>query len=322
GRRGLLRGNLAAERLAGRPRGGRSGGDAHGGRQLAAPALLVLPPCRRRAEPGGPDGAWHGADGGGGRLRAGPKGFASQGMELGLSPEPASRGRLRAGPRPGQFPAVLQSARRLVESRVPPMTTNQDVFIGSDSGATTSKTGGVWADGSMVSMKLLQSATNAQLGTSAVIKGWVEGVAGFLAQNRLSWRQVRGVGLAIPGPYLRYGVLGRAANLPASFDGWNFHEDYSRALAQAAGRSIPPSVGNDGRFGGVAEAKLVRAGKKASVLLLAPGSGLGCAFIDANGLPLDGETLSGMEAAHMPAPLHMLGMKEPFPCGCGRTWGC
>jgi glucokinase len=71
----------------------------------------------------------------------------------------------------------------------------------------------------------------------------------------------------------------------------------------------------------VAEAKLVRAGKKASVLMLAPGSGLGCAYIDANGLPLDGETLAGMEAAHMAAPLQLLGMR-PFPCGCGRTWGC
>ena len=55
--------------------------------------------------------------------------------------------------------------------------------------------------------------------------------------------------------------------------------------------------------------------------MLAPGSGLGCAFIDHNGLPLDGETLAGMEAAHMPAPLHLLGMRS-LPCGCGRTWGC
>ncbi len=201
------------------------------------------------------------------------------------------------------------------------MTSQKHVFIGSDSGATTSKTGGVWADGSMVSMKLLQSSTNAQAGTEAVVKGWVEGVAGFLAENNLTWGQVRGVGLAIPGPYRRYGVLGRAANLPASFDGWNFHADYSRALEAAAGRKIPLVVGNDGKFGGVAEAKLVRAGKKASVLMLAPGSGLGCAYIDPNGLPLDGETLAGMEAAHMPAPLHLLGMK-PLPCGCGRTWGC
>lgn len=201
------------------------------------------------------------------------------------------------------------------------MTSSKDVFIGTDSGATTSKTGGVWSDGSMISMKLQQSSTNSQQGTAAVIKGWVQGVEGFLAQHGLAWAQVRGVGLAIPGPYLRYGVLAKSANLPASFEGWNFHEEYGRALAQAAGREIPLVVGNDGKFGGVAEAKLVRAGKKASVLMFAPGSGLGAAFIDANGLPLEGETLSGMEAAHMPAPLHLLGMR-PFPCGCGRTWGC
>ena len=41
----------------------------------------------------------------------------------------------------------------------------------------------------------------------------------------------------------------------------------------------------------------------------------------ANGLPLDGDTISGMEAAHMPAPLHLLDAK-PYTCGCGRTWGC
>jgi predicted NBD/HSP70 family sugar kinase len=173
----------------------------------------------------------------------------------------------------------------------------------------------------MVSMKLLQSSTNSQAGTEAVVKGWVKGVVDFLEQNSLAWSQVRGVGLAIPGPYQRYGVLGRTANLPAAFDGWNFHEDYSRALSAAAGRAVPLVVGNDGKFGGVAEAKLVRAGKKSSVLMLAPGSGLGAAYIDQNGLPLDGETLAGMEAAHMPAPLQLLGMR-PLPCGCGRTWGC
>jgi glucokinase len=55
--------------------------------------------------------------------------------------------------------------------------------------------------------------------------------------------------------------------------------------------------------------------------MLAPGSGLGTAYIDHHGLPLDGDTLAGMEAGHMPAPLHLLGAR-PYPCGCGRTWGC
>jgi len=72
---------------------------------------------------------------------------------------------------------------------------------------------------------------------------------------------------------------------------------------------------------GVAEAQHVRGNSNRSVLMLAPGSGLGVAFIDQQGLPLDGDTLAGAEGGHMPAPLQMLGSK-PYPCGCGRDWGC
>ncbi|MFT3782440.1 MAG: ROK family protein [Nibricoccus sp.] len=200
---------------------------------------------------------------------------------------------------------------------------SKDVFIGTDSGATTSKTGGIWAkDGSIVSHKLLQTSTKSQDGREAVVKGWIQGANEFLTENQLTWAHVKGVGLAIPGPYKSYGVLDHSANLPASFEGWDFHADYSRALSAAAGRSIPLVVGNDGNLGGVGEACLVRGGRKASVLMLAPGSGLGTAYIDQNGMPLDGDTLAGMEAGHMPAPLHLLGGVRPYKCGCGRDWGC
>lgn len=201
-------------------------------------------------------------------------------------------------------------------------TTLPHVYLGTDSGATTSKTGGVWGDGSPVSLKLRQSSTNSQLGTRAVVQGWIEGVEGFLQDNKLTWEQVRGVGLALPGPYLRYGVLDRSANLPASFAGWDFYADYSAALASRAGRPIPLVCGNDGNYGGVGEAARVRGTRRAAVLMLAPGSGLGAAYIDPDGLPLDGDTLAGMEAGHMPAPLHLLGGIRPFSCGCGRDWGC
>jgi predicted NBD/HSP70 family sugar kinase len=196
------------------------------------------------------------------------------------------------------------------------------IYLGTDSGATTSKTGGVWADGTIISTKLRQSSTNSQAGTPAVIKGWVDGVLGFLADNQLKWDQVLGVGLAIPGPYESYGVLGRAANLPKSFEHWNFHADYEAALAAAAGRHVPLVVGNDGNYGGVGEAQRVRGNSRATVLMLAPGSGLGVAYVDANGLPLDGDTLNGMEGGHMPAALHLLGGIKALKCGCGRDWGC
>jgi glucokinase len=201
------------------------------------------------------------------------------------------------------------------------MSDRRQVFIGTDCGATMSKFGGVWDDGTTISTKLLQRPTRSAEGTHAVVAGWISGVDEYLANNDLAWNQVSSVGLAIPGPYLRYGVLGHSANMPPSFEGWDFYSAYGQALAQKAGRAVPLVVGNDGAFGGVGEAQRVRGTSGATVLMLAPGSGLGSAYIDAAGLPLQGDTLAGMETAHMPAPLHLLDAK-PYPCGCGRTWGC
>ncbi len=197
------------------------------------------------------------------------------------------------------------------------------IFIGTNSGATTTKFSAVRENGEAVSTKLLQRPTNSENGRAAVIGGWIAGISEFLAQNHLQWSQVHGVGLAIPGPYERYGVFGKSPNLPASFCGWDVHADYSAALAKQLGSPVPLVVGNDGNYGGVAEAQIARGKTRASVAMLMPGSGLGAAFVGADGLSLDGDTLAGMEAGHMPAPLQLLGVTgKPFPCGCGRDWGC
>jgi glucokinase len=201
------------------------------------------------------------------------------------------------------------------------MSAGRPVYVGTDGGATTSKVGGVWEDGTTISTRLLQRPTNALHGPGAVVRGWVEAIADYLGQNGLTWEQVQGVGLAIPGPYQRYGVLDHSANLPDSFTGFDIHTAFGNALTERAGRAVPLVVGNDGNLGGVAEAQRVRGGGTGTVVMLAPGSGLGAAYIDRHGLPLDGDTLAGMEAGHMPAPLHLLGAR-PYPCGCGRTWGC
>jgi glucokinase len=201
---------------------------------------------------------------------------------------------------------------------------SEKIFIGTDSGATTTKFSAVRENGEAVSTKVLQRSTDSEKGRAAVIAAWIAGVGDFLAQNNLQWSQVAGVGLAIPGPYESYGVFGRSPNLPASFCGWDVHADYSAALQRQIGRHVPLAVGNDGNYGGVAEAQIARGKTRASVAMLMPGSGLGAAFVGADGLSLDGDTLAGMEAGHMPVPLHLLGRggSKPFPCGCGRDWGC
>jgi glucokinase len=195
------------------------------------------------------------------------------------------------------------------------------VFIGTDCGATTSKIVALYEDGTPVSMELLQRKTRADEGRTGIIKGWIDAVEEYLAEHKLSWSQVAAAGLATPGPYQRYGVLDKSANLPASFEGFDVLTAYTEAMSAKAGRPIHCVMGNDGNFGGVAEAAKVRGDTKASVVLLAPGSGLGCAYVDGNGMPLDGDSFAGMEAGHMPAPIQEMGV-PPLPCGCGRTWGC
>src|SRR5687768_12567105 len=196
------------------------------------------------------------------------------------------------------------------------------IYIGTDGGATTSKVGGVWSDGSIISTKLLQSSTNSASGPGTVVRSWVKAIDAYLSKNGLTWEQVGGVGLAVPGPFQRYGVFDHSANLPDSFTGYDVYNSYFQALSDRAARPIPLIVANDGNMGGVAEAKHARGNSTATVLMLAPGSGLGCAFIDSTGLALEGDTLAGMEGAHMPAPLHLLGNAKPHVCGCTRTWGC
>lgn len=201
------------------------------------------------------------------------------------------------------------------------MSATKPVFLGTDGGATTSKVGAVWADGTIVSTRLVQQATRAADGPAAVIAGWVEAIDRCLADNHLDWPDLGGVGLSIPGPFQRPGVFDKSPNLPESFIGFDVGTAYREALSARAGRPIAVTVGNDGNFGGVAEASRVRGDSRATTMMLAPGSGLGCAYIDGRGLPLEGDTLAGMEAGHLPAPLHLLGAK-PYPCGCGRDWGC
>lgn len=112
------------------------------------------------------------------------------------------------------------------------MSADRKVFIGTDGGATTSKVGGVWDDGTTVSIKVLQASTNAQLGPDAVVREWADAVTRYLEQNGLTWKQVQGVGLSIPGPYQRYGVFDRSANLPESFTGFDVYTAYIKELSQ------------------------------------------------------------------------------------------
>ncbi len=198
---------------------------------------------------------------------------------------------------------------------------SDSLFLGIDSGATTSKIAAVREDGSVFPSDLLQRPTGSEGGPEGVIKAWIGAIGEYMAEHQIEWSQIAGVGLAVPGPRRSYGVLDSGPNLPDSFNGWNVEKDLIAALTQASGRMLPLALGNDGNMGGVAEAHNAVGDEKAGVVMLAPGSGLGGAYIGPTGMCLDGDNLAGMEVGHMAAPLHLLDA-PPLTCGCGRKWGC
>ncbi|MDP0496065.1 MAG: ROK family protein [Verrucomicrobiota bacterium JB024] len=195
------------------------------------------------------------------------------------------------------------------------------VYLGIDCGATTSKIGGVDARGAIISTTLRQRPTRGEDGPVAIIEGWMEGADAFLRDEGLSWDDVGGVGLAIPGPYQDYGILGPQPNLPRSLDGWHFLDDLTASVAKAARREITVVTANDGQLAGLGEAKRVQAITPGGVLMLVPGSGLGCSYVHADGTLLEGDHRAAAILCHMPAPHVKLGL-PPFQCGCGRDWGC
>jgi glucokinase len=197
----------------------------------------------------------------------------------------------------------------------------ESIYLGVDCGATTSKVGAVDGAGSILSREVRQSRTLSSEGPSAMIASWMEALNGLLADLETSWDAVGGVGVAMPGPYEGYGILGKMPNMPASLAGWPFLKDLGAALESTTLRNIPVSTANDGQLAGLAEAKEVQAGSPGSVLMLSPGSGLGCSFVDARGELLEGDHLAAAILCHMPAPYERLGLPA-FTCGCGRDWGC
>ena len=67
------------------------------------------------------------------------------------------------------------------------MDESKQVFIGTDCGATMSKVGGVWADGTTISTKLQQQPTNSEQGREAVVAGWI-------AASTNTWRRTARAG--------------------------------------------------------------------------------------------------------------------------------
>ena len=78
---------------------------------------------------------------------------------------------------------------------------------------------------------------------------------------------------------------------------------------------------NDGQLAGFAEARVVQAEHGGSVFMLSAGSGLGCAYVRADGQFDPGDNHAAACLCHLPAPVELFDV-PPLQCGCGYDWNC
>ena len=202
------------------------------------------------------------------------------------------------------------------------MSKENSIFLGIDCGATTCKVNGIDGAGNPLDTTTLrQFPTRSREGRETLLEDWMRAGETFLEAHGLGWGDVAGVGIAMPGPFDAYGVLGALPNYPDDLRGWNYLASVKDHLHLRTGRALPVATGNDGHLAGLAEARELQREIPGAVFLLAPGSGLGSAFVDASGRLLEGDHHCAAFFCCMPLPYAELGLPK-LACGCGRDWGC
>lgn len=177
--------------------------------------------------------------------------------------------------------------------------------FGVDVGGTTVKI--AWFDETGTLLEKWEIPTVVADGGKAILPDVAASIHAFLEKKQVSREQILGIGLGVPGPVDRDGVVNECHNL-----GWGVF-NVQRALEELTG--LPVRAGNDANVAALGEAwKGGGAGSENSVMVTL-GTGVGGGII-INGRPVCGQHGAAGEIGHM-----VLRRDEPEACNCGKH-GC
>ena len=177
--------------------------------------------------------------------------------------------------------------------------------FGIDLGGTTVKLAYFDETGRM--LHKWEIPTDTRDGGKHILPDIAGAVLGYLEENKIPREDIIGLGMGVPGPVSRKGVVNRCVNL-----GWgvfNIHEELSALTG------FPVKAGNDANVAALGEC-WVGGGRGCENMVMATlGTGVG------GGIVIDGKVLygahgSGGEIGHV-----TLEREESLPCGCGK-YGC
>ena len=177
--------------------------------------------------------------------------------------------------------------------------------FGIDVGGTTVKLGLFTEPGELLEKWEIPTRTEDHGG--AILPDIVDAVEACLVRRGLSKEQVLGLGIGVPGPVRRNGVVDRCANL-----GWG---TFRLEETLSARLGLPVKAGNDANVAALGEYWQGGGQGYSSMILVTLGTGIG------GGIVVDGKILygahgAGGEISHIP-----MRKDETDVCGCGKR-GC
>lgn len=177
--------------------------------------------------------------------------------------------------------------------------------FGVDIGGTTVKIGLFTVDGAMVDKWEITTRTDE--GGKYILNDIAASVEAKLAEKEIDKKDVKGIGMGVPGPVKQDGTVLRCVNL-----GWgifNAAEELSGIIG------LPVKAGNDANMAALGE--MWQGGGKGyrNIVMVTLGTGVG------GGIILDGKMLSGVNGAGGEIGHIQVNDDETEVCGCGRK-GC
>lgn len=175
--------------------------------------------------------------------------------------------------------------------------------FGVDIGGTSVKIGLFETDGKLIEKS--QIPTHTEDGGSRILPEVAEELKRLCAAHGIASEQVSGVGVGVPGPVSRQGIVHGCVNL-----GWG---EYNAAeeMNQLTGWKV--SVGNDANVAALGEQWLGAGRAYQSIIMVTLGTGVG------GGIVYDGKILPGSHgAAGEIGHMSVLSEDSHYTCGCGK----
>ncbi len=142
-------------------------------------------------------------------------------------------------------------------------------------------------------------------GGGRILPDIADAILGYLQKENIPHRQVLGIGMGLPGPVDKNGIVAACDNL-----GWG-RTDVTGIMEQLTG--FPVVAGNDANMAALGECW--KGSGCENMVLITLGTGVGGGII-VDGKPLTGANGAAGEIGHL-----VLNRKETRHCGCGKQ-GC